>query len=67
VILNIVESIEPKGGNLVEHCAFVRNRIGQDHVKCGDAIGDDEEQCLAQVEHFAHLAAAQFFNSVKID
>ncbi len=67
MILNVVESLEPERGNLIQHCAFVWNRIGKDHVKGGDSIRDDKEQGVAEIEHFAHLAAAQFFNSVKID
>jgi hypothetical protein len=67
VIPDVVESLEPKRGNLIQYCALVRNGIGKNHIKCGDPIRDDKEQCLAQIEHFAHLAAAQFFNSVKID
>ena len=67
MIANIVESLEPERGNLIQHCAFVGNRIGKDHVKGGDPIRDDKEQCLAQIEYFAHLAAAQFFNSREID
>ena len=67
VISNVVESLEPECGNLIQHRALVRNRIGKDHVKCGDPIRDDKQQCLAQIKHFTHLAAAQFLNSVKID
>src|SRR5207248_5454190 len=67
VISNVVESLEPECGNLIQHRALVRNRIGKDHVKCGDPIRDDKQQCLTQIEYFAHLATAQFVNSVKID
>ena len=57
------KSLEPKGGDLIQNRSFVRNRIGQDDVKGGKPIGRDEEQSLAEIEDFAHLAAAQFFYS----
>src|SRR5262249_25637941 len=47
VISNIVESLEPERGNLIEHCALVRNRIRKNDVKGGHPIRDDEEECLA--------------------
>ena len=67
VVRDIVESLEPEGGNLIEHCAFVRKRIGKNHVECRDPVRDDKEQCFAKIEDLAHLAAAQFFDSGKID
>jgi hypothetical protein len=67
VILDVVESLEPECGNLIQHCAFAGDRIGKDNVKCGNPIRYDKEQCRTKVEDFAHLAAAQFLNSAKID
>ena len=66
-IVNLVESIEPKRGNLVQHCALVRNGVSQDHVKSRYAIRDDKEKRLAKVKDFAHLSAAQFFYPGQID
>src|SRR5262249_12524229 len=67
VISNIVESLEPERRNLIEHCALERNWIGKNHVGGGDPVRDDKEQGLAQVEHFADLAAAQFLDFGEID
>src|SRR5206468_5903122 len=50
VIPNVVEPLKPERGNLIEDCALVRNRIGQDHVKRRNAIRYDKEQCLAQIK-----------------
>src|SRR5262249_24929346 len=65
-ISNIVESLEPKRGNLIEHRALVRNWIGNAAVEAADRMGDDKKQCLAQVEHCAYLAGAQFSDSGEI-
>ena len=63
VTLDLVEPLEPECGNLVEHCALVRNGVGQDYVKSRDAIGRYEEERFAEVEDFAYLPAAQFLDS----
>src|SRR6266508_1566528 len=67
MILDVVKMVEPKLRNLVEDCALVRNWIGQDHVESRDAVRCDEEQRLSEIKNFAHLAAAQFFDSWKVD
>ena len=67
VILDLVESLEPKRGNLVQHRALVWNGVGQDHVKSRDAIRGDKEQRLPEIKDFAHLSAAQFFYPGQID
>ena len=63
VIWNIAEPLEPKRRNLIEHCALVRDWVGQNHVKSRDAIGNDEEKCFPKIEDFAHLATAQFVDA----
>src|SRR5205807_7216862 len=67
VVSDIVKTMEPEGRDLVKHRALVWNRIGQNDVKCGDAVGDNKEQCLAQVENFPHFTAAHFFYSGQVD
>ena len=67
MILDVVESLEPERGNLVEHCALVWNGVGQDHVKGRDAIRGDKEERLAEIKDFAHFPAAQLLDSWKID
>ena len=36
-------------------------------VEGGEAIGRDEEERLAEIEDFAHFAAAQFFDAGKFE
>ena len=67
MILYLTEALEPKGGELIQDCAFVWNRIWQDHIKRGWAIGGDEEQRFPEIKNFAHLSAAQFFDTRKIE
>jgi len=67
VILNPFKTLEPERGNLVEHRALVRNWVGKDDVKSRNAIRDDKEQRLPEIENFAHLAAAQYFDSRQVD
>src|SRR5205823_12606410 len=67
VILYVVEALEPERRNLVEHRALVRNRVVQNHIKSRDAIRGDKEQRLPEVEHFAHLTAAEFLDSQQLD
>ena len=59
--------LEPESGDLVQDRAFVGNRIRQNDVESGEAVGRDEEQRLAEIEDFAHLAAAQFGQVRKIE
>src|SRR5207248_11756006 len=61
VILDVVESLDPERGNLVEHCALVWNGVEQDDVKGRDAIRGDKEKRLAEIKDFAHFPAAHFF------
>src|SRR4029077_15927222 len=67
MILDRIETLEPKRGNLIEDCALVRDWVGQDHIESRDAIGYYKQQRLAKIKDFAHLAAAQFFDSGKLD
>src|ERR1051326_1026146 len=67
VIIDLVEPLEPKRGNLVQHCALVWNWVGQDYVKRRDAIRDDEKQRVAEVKDLAHFSAAQFLDSGYLD
>jgi len=59
---------EPEVGDLAEHLALARDRVGQDHIERRQAIGGDHQevvprwgtgrQSLARdIEHITHLAA----------
>jgi len=61
VIINLIEAFEPERRELIQDCALVRNRVGQNHVERRQTIGRDEEQRLAEIKHFAHFSAAQLF------
>jgi 23S rRNA (cytosine1962-C5)-methyltransferase len=67
MILDLTEALEPKRGELIQDCAFVWNRIWQDHIKRGEAIGRDEKQRFPEIKNFAHLSAAQFFDAGKVE
>src|SRR5204862_912008 len=67
VIIDSVETFEPKRGDLIEDRALVWNRIGQNHIEGREPIGHDEEKRLAEIENFADFPAAEFFDSRKID
>ena len=54
---------EPEIGNLREHLALARDAVGHDDVEGRDAVGGDEQQAVAEVEDFAHLAALEFFDA----
>ena len=38
MIIDVVETLKPERRNLIQDRAFIRNRIGQDDVKSGEAI-----------------------------
>ena len=54
---------EPEIRNLREHLAFARNAVGHDDVESREAVGGDEQQAVAEVEDFAHLAALELFDA----
>ena len=58
---------EPEFAERGEDAAFFGNRIGQDHVERADAVGGDEQQRVAEIEDFAHLAALEFLDAGNID
>ncbi len=58
---------EPESGNLIEDRPFIRDRVGQNNVEGGKAIGRDKEEGIAEIEDFAHLAAAQFRQAGQIE
>ena len=61
------EFLEPEMRNLREHLALARNAVGHDDVEGGDAVAGDEQQPVAEVEDFAHLAAAEFFDAGQVE
>ena len=62
-----MEAFEPKRRELIQDRALVRDRLWQNDVKSRQAIGGDEEERFAKIKNLAHLSAAQFFDSGKID
>ena len=67
MIVDPAEVIEPESGELIEHRAFFRDRIGQNDVEGRDSVGREEEQGISEVEDFPDFAAAELFDSRKID
>ena len=67
MIIDLVESLEPEGGKLIKHRAFLRDWVGQNHIEGREPVGHDEEQRVAKIKDFADLSAAEFFDSGKID
>ena len=67
MIFDVAETLKPKRRNLIEDCALVRNWVGQDDVESRDPIGYDKQKRVAKIKDFAHLAAAQFLDSRKVD
>src|SRR5204862_8079116 len=62
-----VQFLKPESRDLIQDRALIRNGIGQNDIEGGKTIADDEEQGIAEVEHFAHFPAAQCFDSRKVD
>ena len=52
--------VEPEMGNLREHLALARNAVGHDAIEGGDAVGGYQQQAVAEIKHFADLAAFDF-------
>src|SRR5262249_18720903 len=67
MIVDFAEAIEPECRQLVQDRALLRDRVRQDDVERRESIGRDEQKRVAKIEHFANLAAAQLFNSGKIN
>src|SRR5678816_1354102 len=60
VVHFIAKLLQPPGGDLRQHGALVRNRLGHHDVESADAIGRDEQQAIVVDDvHLADLAAAQ--------
>src|ERR1017187_10764879 len=59
--------LKPEMGNLREHLALARNAVGHDDVEGGDAVAGDEQEAVAEVEDFADLAGADFFDAGQIE
>ncbi len=52
--------VEPEIGNLVQHAALARDRIGQHHVEGAQAVGRDDQQVIGVDRiDIAHLAAVE--------
>ena len=60
MVLHEIEPCEPECGKPVQDGAFAGNRVGHDAVEGRDAIRGDEEEAVAEIENFAHFAAADF-------
>src|ERR1017187_3202012 len=59
--------LKPEMGNLREHLALARNAVGHDDVEGGDAVAGDEQEAVAEVEDFADLAGANFFDAGQVE
>ena len=53
---DVARLVEPEGGQLCEHLAFVGDAGAEDVVERRDAIGGDEQQLVADLVDVAHLA-----------
>ena len=59
---SMIEFLKPKGGDLREDFALVRDRVVHYHVERGDAVaGDHQEAVIAGVVDVTHLAAVGEF------
>jgi hypothetical protein len=38
--------VEPEVGDLAQHLALARDRIGQDHIECAQAVGGHDQQVV---------------------
>jgi len=52
---------------ICEHLALARNAVGHHAVKGGDAVRGGEEQPVAEIKHFANLAAFEFADAGQIE
>ena len=51
------EELHPEERELVEDLTLVGHAAGQDHVEGADAVGDDHQELVAEIEDIADLAA----------
>jgi len=58
---------EPKVGEHRQHFAFARDAVGHDDVVGADAVAGEHEEAVAEVEHFADFAAADFGDAGEIE
>ena len=63
MVFGEVEFLKPESGDLIQDRSLIRNGIGENNVESGKTIADNEEEGIAEIEHFAHSSAAQFFDS----
>ncbi len=59
--------VEPEFAERGEHMALFGDRVGHDHIESADAVGGHDEQRVAEVEDFAHLATAQLLDARQVD
>src|ERR1700690_2361404 len=60
------ELFEPEQRKLCEYSTFIGNRRREYYVKCGEPVGGDDEQAIAQLVDVAPLAAGSKFQPGKI-
>ena len=53
-----IQMIKPKKAHRGQQSAFVRNPCWQNKVESTDAVGTDDQQCVAQVIDVAYLATS---------
>ena len=59
--------LEPELAQRGEHAALFGNRVRQNHVERAEPVRRDEQQRVAEVEHFADFAAFQFGHAGQIE
>ena len=53
------QSLEPEGGNLVQHPPFVGNAVGQNDIEGRDAIRSHDQKAVPQIVDVPDLSAVQ--------
>ena len=64
---DVGEFVEPVVGEHREHFALARDAVGQDDVVGADAVAGEHQEAVAEVEHFANLAAADLGDTGEIE
>ena len=54
-------------GEQGQHFALARDAVGHHDIVGADAVAGDHQEAVAEVEHFANLAAANLGDTGKIE
>ena len=58
----VLEEVKPEQRQRREHCALVRNRVGQYHIESRNAVGNHDQQFV-----FDRINVSDFPASEKLD